>query len=108
MNVSKIFEKEPCKWGLRGDPYFWEWLKNRFVMEEFPMDVKEFTDIIYQEYKKLTKKDFNCHNDVFVSEFSKGGMSSGFLSGMFWHEEAIPLLVSRLKGENERERRGYH
>ena len=25
--VSSIFEKVPEKWGLRGDPYFWDYLK---------------------------------------------------------------------------------
>ncbi len=105
MEISIIFEKEPSEWGLRGNPYFWHVLKNRFSMEEFPMDVEEFKHIIYDEYIKVTKEEI--HKDVFVSDFSYGGLSSGFLSRQFWHEKAIPLLVSRLKAGNERERRGY-
>ena len=27
MKLSKIFEEKPERWGFRGDPYFWEHLK---------------------------------------------------------------------------------
>ena len=29
MKLSKIFEEKPQSWGLRGDPYFWDYLKER-------------------------------------------------------------------------------
>lgn len=29
MNLSKIFEEKPERWGFRGDPYFWDHLKKR-------------------------------------------------------------------------------
>ena len=28
--VSTIFKEKPEKWGLRGDPYFWEYLEDIF------------------------------------------------------------------------------
>jgi len=31
----------------------------------------------------------------YVQEFAHGGMSSGFLSGEFWLNKAIPLLQDR-------------
>lgn len=33
----------------------------------------------------------------YVEEFSHGGMSSGQLSGEFWIDKGIPLIVSRYR-----------
>ena len=29
MKLSTIFEEKPKRWGFRGDPYFWDYLKER-------------------------------------------------------------------------------
>jgi len=29
MKLSAIFEEKPERWGFRGDPYFWDHLKER-------------------------------------------------------------------------------
>ena len=36
--VSEIFV-EPEKWGLRGDPLFWEYLKNHYADIEAPYPI---------------------------------------------------------------------
>lgn len=34
---------------------------------------------------------------LFLSQYAHGGMSSGQISGEFWVERALPLLLERLK-----------
>ena len=29
MKLAKIFEDKPKSWGFRGDPYFWDYLKEQ-------------------------------------------------------------------------------
>ena len=29
MKLSVIFEEKPKQWGFRGDPYFWDYLRER-------------------------------------------------------------------------------
>ena len=35
-NVSIIFTPEPDQWGLRGDPFLWQLLKERYQAVELP------------------------------------------------------------------------
>lgn len=37
MKASALFKKRPEKWGLRGDPYFWDYLETIFEKYECPM-----------------------------------------------------------------------
>ena len=34
MKLSKIFEEKPERWGFRGDPYFWDYLKEKAEKEK--------------------------------------------------------------------------
>ena len=48
MKLSEIFEQQPETWGLRGDPYFWEYLSK----------LAENMDIISpEELEKYTVND---------------------------------------------------
>ena len=51
---SIIFKEKPEKWGLRGDPYFWEYLEDIFNNYELPFEYEKLEKIIKDEHIKLT------------------------------------------------------
>ena len=97
MKLSAIFEEKPDVWGYRGDPYFWDYLKN----------IAQNMDIVSpDELEKWIKKEFfsvagkeltDRPGDIAVIErFAHKGMSSGGVDNLWWIETGIPLLKSRL------------
>lgn len=100
--VSEIFT-EPETWGLRGDPFMWEYLKNHYTDIEVPYSIEKLRSDIFLIFQKFTGKPLERGEEYFVSEFAPnyGGMSIGQLDGSFWIDEAIPMLLNRLKKLND-------
>ena len=97
MKLSAIFEERPARWGLRGDPYFWDHLKALAEdMDAVSPDGLEAW--IRGEYFRLAGKvmtgDYGDY--AIIKQFAHGGMSSGGVDNRWWVEEGIPLLKSRL------------
>lgn len=97
MKLSAIFEEKPERWGFRGDPYFWAYLKG--LAEN--MDIispDELEKWIKEEYHTVSGKALTDKYGDFavVEEFAHGGMSSGGVDNLWWIEKGIPLLKSRL------------
>ena len=90
--VSTIFKEKPEKWGLRGDPYFWEYLEDIFNNYELPFEYEKLEKIIKDEHIKLTGIELTKDSIAKCEKFEHGGMSSGGLSGEFWTTTALPLL----------------
>ena len=101
-NVSIIFKERPEKWGLRGDPYFWDYLEKIFVNYNFPLEYSELEKIIKEEYLKLTGIEITNKSIGKCESFNDGGMSSGLISGEFWLTIAMPLLKDRLEKNNKK------
>lgn len=95
--LSELFEEEPEHYGLRGDFFFWEYLKEYFSKVEFPYAEDWMTDDIYRLFAEISGEQLNVDSRPFVKDYDKGGMSSGTLSGRFWVSEGIPLLVERYR-----------
>ena len=97
MRLSIIFEEKPKRWGFRGDPYFWDHLKERAEnMEIISQD--ELEQWIKDEFFSLSGKALTDKYMDFavIKQFSHGGMSSGGVDNMWWTKEGIPLLKERL------------
>ena len=97
MKLSEIFEERPKRWGFRGDPYFWDYLKG--LAEDMEMiSPDELEDWIKKEYHSLYGKPLTDQYGDFavIEQFAHGGMSSGGVDNEWWMEEGIPLLKSRL------------
>jgi len=97
MKLSAIFEEKPERWGFRGDPYFWDYLKK--LAEN--MDIispDELEKWIKKEYLSVSGKPLTDKYGDFavVEQFAHGGMSSGGVDNIWWLEEGIPRLKSRL------------
>lgn len=97
MKLSTIFEEKPKRWGFRGDPYFWDYLKERAENMDI-ISPEELEKWIKEEYFLLSGKVMtNEYMDFAVIEqFAHGGMSSGGVDNQWWINEGIPLLKSRL------------
>ena len=79
--VSEIFD-EPIHWGLRGDPFLWDYLKSFYSSVQIPYSTKSLKQDIYRILKQFTGEFPTKGKNYFVKDFSKphGGMSSGHLS----------------------------
>ncbi len=97
MKLSKIFEEKPERWGFRGDPYFWDYLKERAENMDM-ISPDELEKWIKEEYFSLSGKVMTDEYMDFavIEQFAHGGMSSGGVDNQWWVEEGIPLLKSRL------------
>lgn len=97
MKLSKIFEEKPKRWGFRGDPYFWDYLKEQAESMEI-ISPEELEKWIKEEYLSLSGKPLTDEYIDFavIEQFAHGGMSSGGFDNTWWMEEGIPLLKSRL------------
>lgn len=95
FNLSVLFVERPKKYGYRGDYYFWEYLEQYFHRHPELTERKDIEETIKQQFKKMSGTELTTDAITCVQEFAHGGMSSGFLSGDFWLNKAIPLLQNR-------------
>lgn len=96
--VSEIFGEKPRQWGLRGDPFLWDRLKKRYADTTLPYPPERLKCEILQIFAELAGEPPEYGKIYFVEEFAQKhvGMSTGGLSGDFWLNSAIPLLLERL------------
>lgn len=102
-NVSIIFTPEPDQWGLRGDPFLWQLLKEQYQTVELPYPPKALREEIFRIFADLTGERPVSGKHYYAEQFAKThvGMSTGWLSGDFWQLTAIPLLTERLEQANQ-------
>lgn len=97
LSVADLFEHKPQNWGLRGDPYLWEDMKQSFSSIMLPVSTEVFIEKFRDEFEKITGMPLTQDCRPLVPEYSDGGMSAGQVSGRFWLDVALPLLLERLK-----------
>ena len=97
MKLSVIFEEKPRSWGFRGDPYFWDYLKEHAENMDI-ITPDELESWIKDEFFSVSGKALtDTYGDfAVILQFAHGGMSSGGVDNLWWIEEGIPLLKSRL------------
>jgi molybdenum cofactor cytidylyltransferase len=97
MKLSIIFEEKPERWGFRGDPYFWDYLKEHAENMEI-ISPEELEEWIKEEYLSLSGKPLTDEymDSAVIKQFAHGGMSSGGVDNRWWMEKGIPLLKNRL------------
>ena len=95
--VSELFIEKPERYGFRGDPFFWDYLKEYFSAKEFLYSIEQIIDDIYQQFYQVSGEQLTTEANPYVQEFAHGGMSSGRLNGEFWITKGIPLLINRYR-----------
>ncbi len=103
MNISAvaIFDKSPGSWGLRGDPYLWNDLKEHFAAFSIPFPEEDFIREMGRAFETITGGKMEEKDFIHVSQYEHGGMSSGMVSPEFWQNTALPLLIERLRVLNQ-------
>lgn len=97
MTMDELFEEQPEHWGLRGDPYAWEALRQHLVGVPVPDDDAALEGLLGTAFASVVGVDLRIEpgENVYRDEFAHGGMSSGHVCLSTWRERLIPLLVSR-------------
>ncbi|WP_067625549.1 hypothetical protein [Alicyclobacillus acidiphilus] len=99
--VAMIFRDRPTQWGLRGDPYLWGDLEDHFSNVFLPYPKEDFEEELHSFIEKVTGTKLTIDVEVHVPKYHHHGMSAGRISGWFWIEHGIPLLISRLDDVNK-------
>lgn len=94
-DLSELFDEEPPRWSLRGDPWLWREMRERFQGTPVPASSNELAEVIGRMFKELTGKPITHPDYIFVARYAHGGMSSGMVVPQFWRETLIPLLTAR-------------
>ena len=101
--ITSLFDPNPSRWGLRGDPYLWDELRSNFSAVPLPESAEVLQTLLEKEFETLTGTPLTTDQKIIVIErLAHGGMSSGGVSIPFWRETAIPLLIERYKNAKEK------
>ena len=92
--LSEMFNIQPPNWGLRGDPYLWEDMKQAFANTPFPYTSQELVEDIRRIFKEKAGEELSNSARPYVEAYAHGGASSGQVSGRFWQSTAIPLFLA--------------
>ncbi len=103
-DLSLIFDAKPEQWGLRGDPYLWDEMRDVFSGKSLDISERDLANEICSYYEKAVGKPLEYGSQVYVARFAHGGMSSGSISGEFWICRGIPMLIENFK----KVKAGYH
>jgi hypothetical protein len=95
--LVQIFQDEPARWGLRGDPYLWREMKEILEDHPYPATEDQFMALLERTYQHLIGVPLTQRETIFVERYSHGGLSSGSVSPQFWVEQAMPLLLARYR-----------
>lgn len=95
--LDSLFSEEPNDWGLRGDPYLWQELRNYFKHESEPETEAAFEAALRKGFEVLTGASPAPGKEIFVEKFSHGGMSSGFVCCDFWLRKGFPFLLEAFR-----------
>ncbi len=99
MTVDELFEQQPEHWGLRGDPYVWEAIRQRLVSVPLPDGDTELENLLLTAFALVVGVDLRIESaeNVYREEFAHGGISGGHVCIPTWRDRLIPLLVSRAR-----------
>ncbi|MBB5875267.1 hypothetical protein [Xanthomonas sp. 3498] len=96
-DMAGLFQDEPMRWGGRGDPYLWQEMASTLTGVPLPATAAQCEALLAETFARLvgTALDDASVESVFVPRLSHGGMSSGYVSLVFWRATAVPLLLAR-------------
>ena len=95
--LASLFTPPPERWGLRGDPYLWDEMKERAENIPLPKTIQELDEILQNLFIEIVGHAPEKDKNFFVEKYDNGGMSSGRVSSGFWLEKGFPLIISRFK-----------
>lgn len=99
MKMGRLFEEKPTPWGwgLRGDPYLWQELKETLQDVDAPYALTAVHKLLSSTYEALTGRSILDEEHFYIERYDHGGMSRGMISPQFWREKGLPHLLQRYK-----------
>jgi hypothetical protein len=99
MKLSALFDPEPRSWGLRGDPYVWQALREHLSGTDMPASADEVVSLLHEAFSELVGIDLAADPSpsVYCERYAHGGMSSGMVHLDTWRQQLIPLLTERAR-----------
>ena len=93
--ISDLFDPAPSTWGLRGDLFLWMEMRQALCHVEIPRDPQGLARLLSAAFELFTGTALTTDVEVYVKRLARGGMSSGMVSGRFWSQNLVPLLIQR-------------
>ena len=98
--MDMLFVPKPVVWGLRGDAYLWDAMRETLGGRAFTRAARE---LVEGRLRRAFRGPGRCRppassgqpeapEHVYVDGFAHGGMSSGQVSLPWWRETGFPLL----------------
>lgn len=101
--MAALFDPEPARWGMRGDPHVWRALRDHLSGTDVPPSVDEVTALLRAAFSELVGLDLAAAEPsaVYREQYAHGGMSSGMVHLDTWRENLMPLLTERARALSE-------
>ena len=97
LDLAAVFEPEPDRWGLRGDPHVWRAMRDRLrgVTPRTAAEARELLHTAFEEIVGVSLNDDGLPDQVHRPELDHGGMSGGHVHIETWRTTLMPSLVLR-------------
>jgi hypothetical protein len=95
MKLDVIFDEAPSMWGLRGDPYLWNELKEDVRQRPVFKTADEFLLYLKATIEDIIGEPLLKGRYPYVERFNSGGMYGGRIDSDFWLNTIMPLLEHR-------------
>lgn len=92
--LSDGFDLIHRQWGLRGDPFAWEALRDHLADQPTPGELRDY---LLDAFAAVIGVDLRAdtREAVYVEAYAHGGMSSGHVHLSWWREKGLPLIAAR-------------
>ena len=99
MKLPALFDPEPKRWGLRGDPYVWQALREHLSGQDIPASPGEVVSVLHAAFSELVGVDLASApaSSVYREQYAHGGMSSGMIDLDTWRQQLMPMLADRAR-----------
>ncbi|MFI1916057.1 hypothetical protein [Nocardia sp. NPDC020380] len=98
--LDALFARTPMQWGLRGDPYLWDALRERLRGQPIPETFRDVRIAVENAIAAIIGAKLDPVPDRYAGQAVRGfavghGMSDGVISAHWWQHTGIPLIVDR-------------
>ena len=100
IRFADLFNQTPG-WGLRGDPYLWQELRDSLEFTPLPHNEASLVSILSDIFFKITDHQLEHSRPFHVEKLSHGGMSSGMIDPSWWIDNYVPFLIRKLESFNQ-------
>lgn len=97
VTIDQLFDRDPPRWGLRGDVHLWRELQHTLRGVPLPASRWEFVRVVEGAWQNATTVALTDSRDpVYVERLDPGrGMSAGQVLPAWWHATGMMILLDR-------------